>query len=46
MTIGEAKRIVEKSHEMMARFGYLDERLARFVPKAKKSGKPRAAPRR
>ena len=46
LTIGEAKRIVEKNHEMMARFGYLDERLARFVPKTKKPGKSRAAPRR
>ncbi|MEL6793743.1 MAG: sulfotransferase domain-containing protein [Pseudomonadota bacterium] len=36
LTTGQVKQIVEKNHEMMRRFGYLDERLERFVPKPKK----------
>lgn len=37
LTTGQVKRIVEKNHEMMRRFGYLDEKLERFAPKPKKA---------
>ena len=46
LTMGQAKRVVEKNHAMMARFGYLDERLARFVPKPKPEPKTGGGGRR
>ena len=42
LSTGQVRQVVEKNHEMMRRFGYLDEKLERFVPKPKaKKAKPR-----
>ena len=39
LTTGQVRKIVEKNHEMMRRFGYLDEKLERFAPKPKAKAK-------
>ena len=39
LSAGQVKQIVEANYAMMRKFGYLDEKLERFVPKAKSKPK-------